>query len=168
MRPWTVLALLLPVTLLPLAPAAAQPPDAKSDLAANAALKYWKAFALMPTLDKDQEKLLADWDKVPLDDAALKLIAASENSLLHLYRAAKLRRCDWSMDYEDGMELLLPYLAKARDLARLAALHGRHEFEQSHWEAGVEDATAILALSRHVGLDPSFLCIIVRYRLETF
>src|SRR5262249_24544052 len=55
-----------------------------------------------------------------------------------------------------------------RDLARLAALHGRHEFEQSHWEAGVEDATAILALSRHVGLDPSFLCIIVRYRLETF
>ena len=39
-------------------------------------------------------------------------------------------------------------------LPRLAALHARHEFEQGHREAGVEDALAILALARHVGTDP--------------
>ena len=29
-------------------------------------MKYWQAFALMPTLDKDQEKLLQHWNEVPL------------------------------------------------------------------------------------------------------
>lgn len=144
----------------------AQAQDAKSDLGANAAMKYWQAFGLMPTLDKDQEKLLSDWYKVPLDDAALKLIKASEKSRLYLHRGAKLSRCDWSLDWDDGMDLMLPYLAKSRDLARLAALHGRYEFEQGHWEAGTEDAIAILTLARHVGKDPTMIGILVRNLIE--
>src|SRR5206468_830040 len=102
-------------------------------------------------LDKDQEKLLADWNKVPLDGAALRLVAASEDSRMYLLRGAKLRGCDWGLAYEDGMGLLLPHLAKAHSLARLAALHARYEIEQGHVEAAAEDATAILALARHVG-----------------
>lgn len=166
MRRWILPALLLVPVLLRPAPAAAQAPDAKPDLGANAALKYWTAFALMPALDSDQEKLLGGWNKVPLDEAALKLIAASEKSRLYLGRGAKLRRCDWSLNWEDGMELLLPYLAKSRDLARLAALHARHEFEQGRGETGIEDVTAILALARHVGSEPIMVCILVRYLLE--
>ena len=100
-------------------------------------MKYWQAFALMPTLDKDQEKLLEQWSKVPLDAAALKLIEMSQGSLEYLHRGAKLLRCDWSLDYEDGSFLRLPYLPKARTLARLAALHARHEFEQGHWKGGM-------------------------------
>jgi hypothetical protein len=79
-----------------------------------------------------------------------------------------LPRCDWSPDYDDGMELLLPHLAKARDLARLAALHARHEFEQGRSESGVEDATSMMTLARHVGSEPPFMiCMMVRYAIES-
>jgi len=65
--------LFLPLVLVlsPASPATAQAPDTKPDLAANAAGKYWQAFALLPNLDKDQEKLLEQWTKVSLDAAAL-------------------------------------------------------------------------------------------------
>jgi hypothetical protein len=161
MRRWNLVALLLPLALFRPAPAAAQTPDA------NAALKYWQAFVLMPTLDKDQEKLLGEWNTAPIDEAARKLIAASEKSRLYLHRGAKLRQCDWSLDYQDGMELLLPYLAKSRDLARLAALHARHEIEQGRPEAALEDATAMLALARHAGNEPIMICILVRHLIES-
>jgi hypothetical protein len=137
-----------------------------NDLAANAALQYWQAFALMPPLDKDQEKLLADWNKVPLDAAALKLTAASEESQRYLLRGAKFRACDWGLDYEDGIGLLLPHLNKARQLARLAALHARSALEQGHVEAAAQDATAILALGRHVGSVPIVISILVGYAIE--
>src|SRR5437868_13235157 len=151
MRHWILVVLSLPLALA-LAPAAtspamAQAPDAAPDLAANAALKYWQAFALLPTLDKDQEKLLGEWDKIPLDAAALKLIRTSDTSRKYLHRAARLPRCDWSLDYEDGINLYLPHLGKAITLARLAALHARHELAQGHFQAGVDDATALLVLA---------------------
>lgn len=168
MRRWIPLALLLSPALLPAPPLGAEAADVQSDLGANAAMKYWQAFAQMPALDRDQEALLGEWNKVPFNAAALKLIASSEKSRLYLHRGAKLTRCDWSLDYEDGMNLLLPYLAKSRDLARLAALHARHEFEQSHWEAGVEEATDMLALARHVGSEPIMICLLVRYGIERF
>jgi hypothetical protein len=120
----------------------------------------------MPTLDKEQEKLLEQWDKAPLDAAALKLINASRNSLLYLHRAAKMPRCDWGLDYDDGIMLLLPHLGKARDLARLAALHARHEFDQGHWQAGIDDAKAIMVLGRHAGRDRTLISLLVRCLIE--
>ncbi len=125
-----LLMLFLPITLLWPAAANAQTPDAKTDLAANAALKYWQAFAQMPALTKEQAKLLERWKKVPLDEEVLKLIAASEKSRVYLYRGAKLTRCEWSIDFDDGMGLVLTHHIKARDLAHLAALHARHELRR--------------------------------------
>lgn len=169
MRPWSLAALALALAA-PTAPAAPPPnraPDAAHDLAANAALKYWEAFALMPTLDKGQEARLARWNTTPLDDEMRKLAAASAESLRSLRRGAKLRRCDWGHDYDDGLNLLLPHLAKSRDLARLAALHARSEFEQGRPEAAAEDAVAILALSRHVGTEPIMIAILVGDLIES-
>ncbi|MBI3468728.1 MAG: hypothetical protein HY000_37470 [Planctomycetes bacterium] len=164
MRSWKPLLLTLPL-LWPL-PVKAQAPDAQSDLAANAAVQYWQAFALMPALDKEQEKLLENWATVPLDAAAMRLIDSSAQSRIYLHRGAKRQRCDWGLDYSDGMTLMLPHLAKARDLARLAALHARHEFEQGHWKAGREDATSMMALARHAGRDPIMIAVLVRYLIE--
>jgi hypothetical protein len=144
----------------------AQTPGTPSDLASNAALQYWQAFAQMPTLDKEQEKLLAEWWTAPFDERTRSLIAASQNSLMYLRRAAKLKRCDWGLDYNDGMSLLLPHLAKARTLAQLTALHARHEFEQGHWNAGREDAIAMMALARHVGGEPIMISNLVGYLIE--
>ena len=145
------------------APASAQTP-ARGD--ANAALKYWTAFGLLPALDKDQEKLLQEWDKVPLDAAALKVIDQSKNSLVYLHRGAALPKCDWAPDYEDGMRLLLPHLAKARTLAGLAALRARHRFEQGDPKAGVADVVALLRLARHVETDPIMINQLVGYVIQ--
>jgi hypothetical protein len=158
MRPWQLVAFFL--ALLAPSPAAAQAPDA------NAALKYWQAFALLPALDKDQEKLLQEWNKIPLDAAALKLIDRSAQSRVYLHRGAKLSRCDWSPDYEDGLRLALPFLGKSRALARLAALHARHAFAQGHWKAGAQDVTDLLKLARHLEMDRMIIPNLVGYSIE--
>jgi hypothetical protein len=145
------------------APASAQAP-ARSDT--NAALKYWTAFGLLPVLDKDQEKIVQEWDKVPLDDAAFKVIEQSKNSLVYLHRGAALSKCDWALDYEDGISLLLPYAAKARTLAQLAALRARHEFETGDAKAALADVLAILRLARHVENEPIMILQLVGYAIE--
>jgi hypothetical protein len=168
MQPRNFVAFLISVALLRPSPAAAQEAEPGIDLGANAAMKYWQAFALLPTLDKDQEKLLLDWEKAPLDAAALKLIDRSRMSLVYLHRGAKLPRCDWSLDYEDGIGLLLSHCPNSLTLARLGALRARHEFEQGQWNAGWEDVAAVLKLGRHVGMGPQFVVRWVSYRIETY
>jgi hypothetical protein len=157
---------LLVLTLVAHSRAWSQSVDAKPDLAANAAIKYAQAFALLPSLDKEQEKLLEQWQRIPLDAAARKLIDKSQMSRVYLHRGAMLKNCDWGLDYEDGIRLLVPHVIKARTLARLTALHARQEFEQKHWKAGAEDVTDILRLARHVETDPLMIIQLVGYNIE--
>ena len=157
----------LTLCLLRALPRRAQVPDVKSDLAANAAMKYWQAFAQLPAIDKDQEKVLENWDKIPIDAAVLKLLNTSRSSLTYLRRGAKLQHCDWSLDYDDGIGLLMPQLAKARVLARLAGLQARHDFEKGRIQDGVENLTAMLTLARHLGSDPFLISSAVRCGIES-
>ncbi|HEY2786997.1 MAG TPA: hypothetical protein VGJ05_18695 [Fimbriiglobus sp.] len=146
-------------------PAAAQPP-APPNPAANAAIQYWQAFGLLPALDKDQEKILREWAKTPLDAAAAKLIEQSKSSLQYLHRGAELPRCDWGLDYEDGIGLLLPHAPKARALGALAALRARQEFGRGDLKAGWADVTALFALARHVETDPLMIDQLIGYAIE--
>jgi hypothetical protein len=158
--------LLAALILAPLSPAEAQTPRSKSALEANAALKYWQAFALLPPLDDAQEKLLSDWSNVPFDAPTLKLIEASSGSLEYLHRGANLPDCDWSLDYEDGIRMRLPYLVKARTLSRLAGLHARREFQQGRWQSGWNDVISLFRLARHVEIGPTFIQQLVGYVIE--
>lgn len=167
MRYGQLMALFLSLVLLPSSRTTAQSPDAAPDLGANAALKYWQAFAVLPALDKDQEKLLLEWNKVPLNEVALALIERSRNSRLYLHRGAKLPRCDWSLDVEDGPGLLLLHCPRSLTLARLAALDARRAFEQGNLKAGWEDVIDLLKLGRHVGMGPQFVVRWVDYKIET-
>jgi hypothetical protein len=164
MRPEFLVVPLVGVALC--APAAGQAPDAKSDAAGNAAMKYWQAFGLLPNLTMEQEKIVREWDKAPLDAAALKLIEQARNSLQYLHRAARLPRCDWALDYEDGISLLIPHLSKARTLAQLAALRARHEFAQGPPKAGWDDVMALFRLARHVETDPLMIDQLVGFAIE--
>jgi hypothetical protein len=166
MRHRYLVALVLSLVLFLPSRATAQTPEAKPDLAANAAMKYWTAFALLPALDKDQETLLKQCNTIPLDSAVLKLIEMSQGSREYLHRGARLQDCDWSLDYEDGLFLRVPYLAKSRTLAQLAALHARHEFEQGHWKAGAEDVTSLLKLARHLEIEPIMIVQNVGFQIE--
>ena len=167
MKNWNLELTVLFLTLLSSFPILGQGPDTKSDIGANAALKYWTALSLLPNLDKSQEKLLEEWNQIPLDAAAVKLIERSRNSLTYLHRGAKIQRCDWSLNYEDGSFLALPYLAKTRNLARFAALHARYEFEQGHLKSGWDDVTALFKMARHLELEPLAIQQMVGYAIET-
>src|SRR5947208_3375802 len=129
-------------------------------------MKYWQALGLMPTLAKDQEKMLHDGEKVPLDAAALKLIDQGRMSLQYLHRGAKSPYCDWALDYEDGISLLVPHAPKARMLGSLAALRARHEFAQGHAQAGWADVMAMLHLARHFESDPLMIDQLVGFAIE--
>jgi hypothetical protein len=163
----SIIAALLPISLL-LAPLAqAQIPDSDPHTAGNAALQYWQAFVLMPTLDKEQEELVEKWSTVSLDDPQVaKLVENSRTSLMFLHRGAAMANCEWGLKYDDGMGMLMPHMSRARDLARLAALRGRYEFERGNWKVGRNDAQAIVTLGRHVGREPVLIARLVGILIE--
>jgi hypothetical protein len=137
-----------------------------SDASGNAAVKYWQAFGLLPRCDKDQEKLLQDWDKVPLDQATVQLVEAGKGTLLYLHRGAALPRCDWQLDLSDGPMLLMPHLECARNTARLACLRARWKFHEGKPQEAVEDVAAVLTLARHTGNDGTMISILVSFAIE--
>jgi hypothetical protein len=151
--------------LLAAAASLAGEPPAKADVATNAALKYWQAFAQLPPRDEAQQRRLADWRTTPLDDAARKLASESEKSFLYLRRGAALPQCDWSLDYEDGVGLLLPHLDKARTLALFACLRARIALADGQAENAVDNLLAALALGRRVA-DPIMIALLVDYAVE--
>ena len=61
----------------------------------------------------------------------------------------------------------MPYLPKSRTLARLVALHARHEFEQGRGKAGWEDVTALLKLAHHLEMEPLAVQRLVGFSIET-
>jgi hypothetical protein len=153
--------------LLPAALATAQRPAGQSELGPNAALQYWQAFAQMPSLNDEQQKILDEWSTVSLKDPAVeKLATEAHKSMTYLHRAATLEQCDWGLDYDDGISLLLLHLPKARDLARLTALHARYEMERGNSKAFHDEAYGMMALARHVARDPIMICVLVRFLIE--
>jgi hypothetical protein len=132
----------------------------------NAALQYWQAFVMLPALDADQEKLLETALDAPLNDTAIKLIDQAHASLIFLHRGAKLRKCDWGLDYRDGIRMFLPHVAKARTLSRLAALDARRAFEADQGHRARDDAFGMFALARQVGGDHTLVSMLVCYNIE--
>jgi hypothetical protein len=79
-----------------------------------------------------------------------------------------MEHCDWGLNYDDGIGMLLPHLTRSRDLARLAALHARSEYARGNRGALPANATAMMTLARHVGRDPIMICLLVRFGIEDF
>src|SRR5438477_6805687 len=153
------------VSLMPAARAAAQPRTGGTDLAANGALKYWQAFAHLPPRNDEQQRRIGDWRTTPLDATARRLVEDSQNSFLYLRRGAALPRCDWSLNYEDGIGLLLPQLDRSRTLTLLACLRARLALADGHPAEALDDVLAVFALGRHIA-DPIMICLLVDYSLE--
>jgi hypothetical protein len=147
-------------TLSASAPAQRQPPPSPGGLGQNAALRYWQAFAVFPKLDERAQKLLAE--PFTSDDAA-KLAESGGNALLYLQRGAAIGPCDWGLHREDGPYLLLPHLAKGRDLARLAALRARLDFAAGNDARAVDTAADAIVMGRHLSTD---LTAIVSYLVQ--
>jgi hypothetical protein len=149
------------------APAAGAPiPHPGGELADNAALRYWPAFQFLPSGDPNQDRILENWRTAPIDAGATKLLDASTNSLRYLHDGAKQQRCDWGLEYEQGFELLLPHLQKARTLARLAALHARQRIEKGQTAEAADELADVLTLGRHTAPEGITIAVLVRYAIE--
>jgi hypothetical protein len=143
------------------------PPPAAAAAHRDAAVQYWQAFAAMPAMDKPQQDLAAGWDTVPLDATAVKLIDASANALKQLRRGAACDHCDWGLNKEDSFGLLLPHLAKSRDLARLACLRARYRISKGQHAQAVDDVVDALVLARRVGADDVLIGILVQDAMQS-
>jgi hypothetical protein len=142
--------------------------------AANAALRYWMAFAEMrdPPADQATAQLLdrvaagaSAWDEPKLG----KILDDNREALEIMRRATTLPSCDWGLEYELGPNTPIAHLAKARALGRLNAIAGarlaaRGQLSEAVdvWLAGVKfsqhvahNGTLISLLSARLSLSPS-------------
>jgi hypothetical protein len=158
------LCLAMTIFVLPLVPASA---DEGPNLGANAALKYWQAFAQLPKFtDAEQKKLVADCLTMPLDAHARELVTRADYALLMMYRGAALPRCNWAIGSEEGIRALLPHLQAARVLTSLACLRARIRFEEGRNAEAIEDIVAGMTVARHASHDGILIPVLVRYVTE--
>jgi hypothetical protein len=153
------------LVVLPLGYASAGAPP---DLGANAALKYWQAFATLPRLtDAEQARLTAECLTMPLDAHARELVTRAAYALRMLHQGAALPDCDWGLGWEEeGVGLLLPQGNAARVLSALACLRARLRFEEGQNADAVGDVVAAMTLGRHLSREGLNIMVLVGYWIE--
>jgi hypothetical protein len=137
------------------------------DLGANAALKYWQAFATLPRVPPaEQKKLEAECATLPLDAHVREIVARSEYALQMMHLGAAGPRCDWGIGYEAGIGTLLPHLEGAGLLSCVACLRARMRFDEGRNAEAIQDIIDAMTLSRHVTLDGVNIMLIWGYSIE--
>jgi hypothetical protein len=156
----------LGVCLLVFRSAHAQQPAA-ADLNANAALKYWQAFASLPKFtDEQQKRLDAASLATPLDEPLKGIVRSSADALREMHHGAKISPCAWAVSIEDGVGARLNHASAARQLARIAALRIRERFAEGRTKDALDDALATATLGRHVSTDGTIISLLVGYAIE--
>jgi hypothetical protein len=141
--------------------------DAASDLGANAALKYWQAFATLPKFtDAEQNKLAAEYLTMPLDAKAREMVARAEYALQMLHHGAALPNCNWGIGPEEGIYARYPHGPAGRALSALACLRARMRFEEGQTAEAIEDLVSCMTLGRHIGQDGVLVLLLVGYGIE--
>ncbi|MBT7055440.1 MAG: hypothetical protein HN976_10150 [Lentisphaerae bacterium] len=121
---------------------------------ANAASVYWQAFAALPPQpDGNDPEALNAW------------VADSEAALVQLHKAAGMAHCDWTLDYSQGYDMVMPHLGKMRTLAKAAVARARGTL-RSDPEQAHADLRAVFCAARHLGTDPLLISQLVRLALE--
>ena len=155
----------LAMTIL-LLPSVSGSADAATDPDGNAALKYWQAFATLPTFTEAENKKLAESLTTPLDDLARKIVTEAEYSLQMMHYGAAQPRCDWGMSHEEGIYTRLPQANAARVLSSLACLRARMRFEAGQGAEAIDDIVAGMTLGRHSSLTGTNLMLLSGYAIE--
>jgi hypothetical protein len=137
------------------------------DLGANAALKYWQAFATLPRVPPaEQKKLEAECLTLPLDARVREIVAGSKYALQMMHDGAAQSRCDWGIDYEAGIGTMLPHLEGAGLLSCVACLRARMRFDEGRNAEAAQDIIDAMSLSRHITLGGVNIMLIWGYSLE--
>jgi hypothetical protein len=140
--------------------------ETPTDLGANAALKYWQAFATMPKLTDAEQNKLPEYLSKPLDAHVKELVTQSDYSLQMMHYAAALPRCAWGTAHEEGVYVRMPNGSAARVLCNLACLRARLRFEEGKPKEAVDDLVAALIMGRHISLAGTNIMLLVGYAIE--
>ncbi|MBI2921749.1 MAG: hypothetical protein HYY18_11755 [Planctomycetes bacterium] len=136
----------------------------------NAALGYWRAFAVMKEPDDaarlDALRAVAE-GQAPWDPSLADDLSANADALAEMRRASRLAECDFGLNMEDGFSLLLPHLAKARSLARLNAADGERLFAGGRKAEAVEAWLAGVRFGAHLSQDQVLISHLIAKVLAT-
>jgi RNA polymerase sigma factor (sigma-70 family) len=135
---------------------------------ANAALPYGQAFIALRrgTGPVGEKKLREECLTMPLDAQARQVVARAAYALRMLQQGAVLRRCDWAIDFERGIDVPFTRADGAELLSALACLRARLRFEAGKSAEAIDDVVAALTLARHVGQDGTLDSLRAGYRIE--
>jgi hypothetical protein len=137
---------------------------------ANAALRYWMAFAVLrdPPADQATANLLervaegsAPWDEAQLG----KILDANREAIEIMARASMLTSCDWGIEYDLGPNAPIPHLAKARVLGRLAVLGGIRLAATGQSSQAVDAWLVGVRFSQHVAQGGSLISLLSAQRV---
>lgn len=131
----------------------------------NPALLYWREFAVMPEVNSKRVEELSNSAAITTDhlDFVTKFDATFR-------RLSKVRRftgdCDWGDDLDEGPYLLLPYLSKARNVAKVAQLRARIHFENGENLKAVDELLSVYTLGGHIANSPILINLLVHYSID--
>ena len=142
-------------------------PFVEKDQIGNAALVYWQAFAVLPTvpdsgfgLDFNSED--AQYVVPPEDRELLEACQAAMN-LAELIGPET--PCRWEI-VADGPQTLMPHLSKARLLARVLLSQALVDAEAQNFDRAIDRVIASMILARNVD-EGSLINLLVAQAIET-
>ncbi len=118
----------------------------------NAAVEYGQAFIALRRGTGGPAKLSAECLTMPLDAHARQVVTRAAYALRAMHRGSALRRGDWAVPLERGVDDPFTHGDGALVLASLACLRARLRFEEGKSAEAVEDLVAAL-VSRQSSFD---------------
>ena len=135
----------------------------------NPALKYWEAFMLaqnVPQAARDQ-LFTNDWQGQQIPAKIGELLSGYDHSFRLMRTAAKAEMpCDWGLDLSEGPELLLPHLAQAKMMSRIARLRVMWDLQNGRPAEARDDLLATLTLARSIPHDGTLISVLVQIAME--
>lgn len=128
-----------------------------SNIADNAALRYWSAFSALQdaSISNAQAKKLNEVldGTTPYQDAEYKVLLDKNALALRIMtRGTLLVSCDWGLDYQLGPDLPVEYARKALALGRLNSLYVLHLLQSGKLAESVHSFEAGLRFAHDVGV----------------
>jgi hypothetical protein len=80
---------------------------------------------------------------------------------VHLRHAASKKRCMFDLDWKAGAGMLMPHLAKARDLARRAVMYGKLQELEGDSGGAARVYLDVIRMGLHLEQDPTLISVLV-------
>jgi hypothetical protein len=140
--------LIVSMLLVSAGQAFAYPPD-------NAAVLYYRSFLLLEEPNDSMKKMLRELKdgNTPLNEQIRQYVERNRKALNEIEKAAGIRNCDWGYDLTEGLSLVLPEIAKCRQMAYILTADVKILAEKGDYNKAIEKCLAFHEMARHIGND---------------